>query len=170
MRDTKVTMLERAVLGPPAPGWWQDGFFWRLRWGAEERLFRGDRQRAKAIVQAARSQRFRRFGEYFFATDGQGRCRCAVRPLFHPTLGVEMPLWSEVLPIDIWLDLRRGSYQGREAALAVRLLTDEQMRQIDAGAALVLAGFSAHFEQKTRVALGAPRDLFDPAISCMSST
>jgi hypothetical protein len=150
---------------PPAPrsGWWRDGFFWRLRWGAEWRASHyGDRKRAKAITQACRSQGLKRFAETFFAVDAQGRCRFAVRPLFHSGLGIELPLWSQPLAIEICLDLQSGSYRGQRAVLGVELLTSEQVRQIDAGASLVLGGFFAHFERDTRVALDAPRDLSDP--------
>jgi hypothetical protein len=72
------------AMAPPS-GWWRDGFLWRLKWGAEGRILEDDGKGAKAVLALAKSPRFQRFAEYFFATDAQGRCRFAVRPLFHPT-------------------------------------------------------------------------------------
>jgi hypothetical protein len=156
-----IALVPPSAPTAPSPGWFRDGFLWRLRWGAEWRTSKGDHKRAKAIIQAIRSQAFNRFATYFFAIE-QGRCRCAIRPIFDPVTGLEIPHWSQPLPFEMCFEVQRGSFRGQRAVLGVERLTGEQMCQIDAGASLVLAGFSAHFARDTRVALDAPQNLFDP--------
>jgi hypothetical protein len=152
------------ALKPPA-GWWRDGFLWRLKWGAEGRVIRGDGKRAKAVLALIKSPRFQRFAEYFFAVDAEGHCRYAVRPLFHPTLKIEYPIWSQPLPHRLRFAVQTGTHRKRRVLVGVELLSAEQVRQVDAGAALVLSGFTAFFDPDARISLEAPRDLDNPGTS-----
>jgi hypothetical protein len=146
----------------PPPGWWRDGFLWRLKWGAEGRVLRNDGKRAKAVMALARSPRFQRFAEYLFAVDAEGRCRFAVRPTFHSGLGIEIRIWAAPLPYELRVSVQRGSYRKRRAVLGVELLDAEQVKQIDAAASFVLGAIWAHYERETRLVVGAPLDLADP--------